>query len=118
MSPLATELLQLFWPAIWSGLLGAAAWWQRSQSARLDSIVRALDQFRQDIDRIQKEMANDRADQRHHIDRLIGATNARFAAIESGCAIYHGARNRRATDASDSANWAQASDINGMGGGK
>lgn len=114
MTPLETELLQLFLPAIWSGLLGAAAWWQRSQSNRLDSICKTLGDFRDDIGRIEREMANDRMAARHHLDRLIGATNARFASIESGCAIHHGRMSRRSTDAPDPDNWAHDSDLGQM----
>jgi hypothetical protein len=108
MSPLATELIQLFWPAIWSGLLGAAALWQRAQMARLDSICRTLEDFKVDVQIIKGEIASDREKERHRIDTLIGATNARFAAIESGCAIYHGTKHRRVTDPED---WAQTSDV-------
>jgi hypothetical protein len=108
MSPLATELIQLFWPAIWSGLLGAAALWQRAQMAKLDSICRTLEGFKVEVQIIKGEIASDREKERHRIDTLIGATNARFAAIESGCAIYHGTKHRRVTDPED---WAQTSDV-------
>ena len=108
MSPLATELIQLLWPAIWSGLLGAAALWQRAQMAKIESICRTLEGFKAEIQIIKYEIAEDRGKERHRIDTLIGETKARFAAIESGCAIYHGSMHRRATD---SENWAQTSDV-------
>lgn len=108
MTPLQIELLQIAWPPIWTCLLAAAGWWQRQQMARLNAISETLDQFRVDVEQIKREIATDRSDDRHRLDKLIGATNARFTAIESCCSIYHGAKNRRATDPE---NWAQTSDL-------
>lgn len=108
MTPLETDLLQIAWPTIWSGLLGVAVWWQRLLMAQLNSIRAALDEFREDVEQIKRDIAQDRADDRHRIDKLIGASNARFTAIESCCSIYHGVKNRRSTDQES---WAQTSDL-------
>ena len=111
MSPLETQILITAWPWIWSGILGAGAWWIRQQNARLSSICAALDQFRIDIDRIEKEMAQDRMVSAHKLDRLIGATNARLVGIETVCQAQHGITlRRRQSDHLDEA-WAQDSDI-------
>ena len=108
MTSLQLELLQLAWPTVWTCLLAGAGWWQRQQMAQIAAIKTAIEQFRVDVNEIKKEIAQDRADDRHRLDKLIGASNARFTAIESSCAIYHGAKNRRS---SDHENWAQASDL-------
>ena len=112
MSPFETQILVTAWPWIWSGILGAGAWWLREQNARLSSICRALDEFREDIDRIEKEMADDRLTNRHHLDRLLGATLARFTGIEAVCQAQHGVTfARRSTDRGLDDSWAQDSDI-------
>ena len=108
MTSLQLELLQLAWPTVWTCLLAGAGWWQRQQMAQIAAIKATLDKFRADDDEFKKEIAQDRADARHRLDKLIGATNARFTAIESCCAIYHGVKTRRSTDPE---NWAQTSDL-------
>ena len=108
MTSLQIELLQLAWPTVWTCLLAGAGWWQRQQMAQIAAIKATLDQFRVDVEQIKREIAQDRADDRHRIDKLIGASNARFTAIESCCSIYHGVKNRRSTDQES---WAQTSDL-------
>ena len=108
MTSLQLELLQLAWPTVWTCLLAGAGWWQRQQMAQIAAIKATLDQFRVDVEQIKREIAQDRADDRHRLDKLIGASNARFTALESSCAIYHGGKNRRSTYQE---NWAQESDL-------
>ncbi len=112
MSPLGVELLSLFWPGISAALLGGAAFFWRQQTAHLNGISKALDQFRSDVDRIERDFADHRIAVTHKLDRVIGMTHARLVGIETVCEQQHGVTfRRRHTDTG--ANWAQDSDILG-----
>ena len=116
MTPFENELLKTLWPYIWTGILGSGAWFLRSQSERLSSIAKALHEFGVELARVEKQMAEDRADNRHRLDRLIGDSDARIGRIEAVCETQHGVSpNRRATDLRP-INWAHDSDIRGNGG--
>jgi len=117
MTPLERELLETAWPYIWTGMLTGITLFIKSkakeQATRLDSICSSLKAFQDDIVRIEKAMASDRAENRHRIDVLIGASDARISRIEAVCDSQHGTgQNRRATDKA-SIHWAQASDVQG-----
>jgi hypothetical protein len=112
MSPLGVELLSLFWPGISAALFGGAAYFWRQQAARLDGISKALDQFRGDVDRIERDFAEHRIAVTHKLDRVIGMTHARLVGIETVCEQQHGVTfRRRHTDVGN--NWAHDSDILG-----
>lgn len=113
MTTFELELLKTAWPYIWTGMLGIAGWFIRSQATRLDKICESLGKFSQDVSRIEKEMASDRAENRHRIDRLIGDSDTRITRIEAVCETQHGITvNRRSTD-SQPIHWAQTSDVSG-----
>ena len=113
MSPFEIELLKTLWPYVWTGMLGVAGWFLRSQANRLDSICKSMGEFAEDVDRIEKQMIEDRAENRHRLDRVIGASDARISRIEAGFEVSRGdlILGRRATDARG--NWAHDSDISG-----
>lgn len=112
MSPIGIELLSLFWPGISAALLGGAAYFWRQQAARLDGISKTLDQFRSDVDRIERDFADHRVSVTHKLDRVIGMTHARLVGIETVCEQQHGVTfRRRHTDHGN--NWAHDSDIMG-----
>ena len=116
MTQFEIDLLKTLWPYIWTGILGAGAWFLRSQSSRLDKICEAMNAFNDDVERIEKAMAEDRSETRHRLDRLIGDSDARIGRIEAVCETQHGVSpNRRATDLRP-INWAHDSDIRGNGG--
>jgi hypothetical protein len=113
MSPLEKELVETAFPYLWTGMLAVAGWFIRCQAKRLESICESLRQFARDISRIEKEMADDRAENRHRVDRLIGESDARIGRIEAVCETQHGINlSRRATD-SRPIHWAHDSDIAG-----
>jgi hypothetical protein len=113
MTPLEKELLETAWPYVWTGMLAVAGWFLRSQAKRLETICDSLREFSKDVARIEKEMAEDRAGNRHRIDRLIGESDARIGRIEAVCETQHGiALNRRSTDTRP-ISWAHESDISG-----
>lgn len=112
MSPLGIELLSLFWPGISAALLGGAAYVWRQQAAHLNGIFKALEQFRSDVDRIERDFADHRVAVTHKLDRVIGMTHARLVGIETVCEQQHGVNfRRRHTDHGN--NWAHDSDIMG-----
>ena len=117
MTPFEKELLETAWPYIWTGMITGITLFIKSkakeQATRLASICSSLKAFQEDVVRIEKAMATDRADKQHRLDVLIGESNARLSALEAGCDLLHGSgRNRRASDKHD-VHWAQASDIKG-----
>ena len=112
MTPFETELLKTLWPYLWTGILGAGAWFLRTQNARLESIAKALHEFGVELARVEKQMLDDRAESRHRIDRLIGESDARIGRIEAVCETQHGVPSRRSGD-SRTIHWAHDSDING-----
>lgn len=112
MSPLGIELLALFWPGISAALLGGAAYFWRQQAAYSDGISKSLQQFRDDVDRIERDFSEHRMAVNHKLDRLIGMTHARLVGIEAVCEQQHGSGlRRRYTDTG--VNWAHDSDIIG-----
>ena len=113
MTPLEKELLETAWPYVWTGMLGVAGFFLRSLSKRLDSITVALSKFKDDVIRIEKDMAADRADNRHRIDRLIGDSDSRIGRIEAVCETQHGFELRRRSTDTRPINWAHESDISG-----
>jgi hypothetical protein len=114
MTPFEIELLKTAWPYLWTGMLGVAGWFIRNQANRLGAISASLNTFAEDVDRIEKEMLVDRAENRHRLDRLIAASDVRLSRIETGCEAQHGivTLGRRSTDAIKQ-NWAHDSDISG-----
>lgn len=113
MTQFEIDLLKTVWPYIWTGILGAGAWFLRSQSARLDKICEAMNAFNDDVQRIEKSMSEDRSETRHRLDRLIGDADARIGKIEAVCELQHGiSLARRSTDQRP-VNWAHDSNING-----
>lgn len=109
MTPFETDLLKTVWPYIWTGIMGAGAWFLRSQSERLESISKSLHEFGVELARVEKQMIDDRSEARHRIDRLIGESDARIGRIEAVCQARH---NRRSGDPHE-INWAHDSDIKG-----
>lgn len=115
MSPLGVELLSLFWPVISASLLGGATFFWRQQAARLDGISKTLEQFKADVDRIERDFSKHREAVNHKLDIVIGKTHARLVEIETVCEHQHGVNlRRRRTDAGG--NWTQDSDIMGSSG--
>ncbi len=109
MSPIGIELISLFWPGISAALLGGAAFFWRQQAAHLEQIGKALEQFRTDVDRIERDFADHRVSVTHKLDRVIGMTHARLVGIETVCEQQHGVTfRRRHTDHGN--NWAHDSD--------
>lgn len=113
MTPLEVELLKTIWPYLWTGILGAAAWFLKAQNARLESIAKDLHTFGVDLTRVEKQMLDDRAENRHRIDRLIGESDARIGRIEAVCATQHGGSMSRRSGDSRPIHWAHDSDISG-----
>lgn len=116
MTPFEIELLRTVWPYLWTGILGAGAWFLRAQNARLESISKALYEFGVELARVERQMLEDRAEHRHRIDRLIGEADSRIGRIEAVCETQHGqVLNRRSGDAR-AINWAHDSNIDGTAG--
>lgn len=113
MTPLEVELLKTLWPYVWTGILGASAWFLKTQNARLESIAKALHEFGIELGRVEKQMLDDRAEARHRIDRLIGESDARIGRIEAVCETQHGAAPGRRAGDYRPINWAHDSDVSG-----
>lgn len=116
MTPFETELLKTLWPYLWTSILGAGAWFLRTQNARLESIAKALREFGIELSRVEKQMLDDRSEARHRIDRLIGESDARIGRIEAVCETQHGSVLGRRSGDARVINWAHDSDVNGNSG--
>ncbi len=113
MTPFEIELLKTAWPWVWAALLGGSGFYLKSLSKQLSAIVESLNRFKEDVVRIEKEMAADRLENRHRIDRLIGDSDTRISRIEAVCETKHGINpNRRSSDPRP-IHWAHDSDIAG-----
>ena len=88
MTQFELDLLRTVWPYIWTGILGAGAWFLRSQKHAPGQNMRAMNAFNDDVSRIEKAMVEDRAETRHRLDRLIGDADARIGKIESRVVNY------------------------------
>lgn len=116
MTPFEIELLKTIWPYVWTGILGAGAWFLRTQNTRLESIDKTLHEFGIELSRVEKQMLDDRSDARHRIDRLIGESDARIGRIEAVCETQHGSVLSRRSGDVRPINWAHDSDVIGNGG--
>lgn len=116
MTPFEVELLKSLWPYIWTGILGAGAWFLRTQNARLEAISKSLHEFGIELARVEKQMLDDRADARHRLDRLIGESEARLARIEAVCDTQHGTGFGRRSGDPRPIHWAHDSDVTGNSG--
>lgn len=113
MTPFELELLKTAWPWVWAALLGGAGFYLKALNRQIGSIVDSMKQFREDVVRIEKEIAADRMENRHRIDRLIGDSDTRLSRIEAVCETQHGLNfNRRAGDPKP-VHWARDSDVSG-----
>jgi isopentenyldiphosphate isomerase len=116
MTPFEIELLKAVWPAIWTAIMASGAWFLRTQNNRLDSIAKALHEFGIELARIEKQMLEDRSENRHRVDRLIGESDARIGRIEAVCETHHGAAPGRRSGDYRPINWAHDSDVSGDAG--
>lgn len=113
MTPFEIELLKAVWPAIWTAIMASGAWFLRTQNNRLDSIAKALHEFGIELARIEKQMLEDRAENRHRVDRLIGESDARIGRIEAVWETQYGATPGRRSGDYRPINWAHDSDVSG-----
>jgi len=118
MTPLETELIMLSWPAasVAIGVLGR--YWFRSQVNRLDAMAANQKEMVSQISKIREDIDEDRANNQHRIDRLIGMVNARVSRIEGVCEVQHGVKMARRREDKNLDNWAYDSDISNAGSGK
>lgn len=116
MTPFELQLLQTAWPYVWMlisvALPAGAGYFLRQQASRLTALTTAVQNLSEEIAKIDKQMALDRAAIRERMFKMAGQMGQRIAVLETQNDIQHpdGPR-RRATDPKQELRWDVDSDV-------
>lgn len=104
MSQFELELLKTAWPLIWlilsCALPAGALYFVRQQSARMTALAAAVETMAEKFEKLDKQLAEDRAASRARLLKLDGEISSRLAVLETQNIMQHpdtGTR-RRSTD--------------------
>lgn len=115
MSQFEIELLKTAWPLIWlilsCALPAGALYFVRQQSARMTALAASVEAMAEKFEKLDKQIAEDRAASRARLLKLDGEISSRLAVLETQNSMQHpdAQPRRRATD--QPSRWFADSDI-------
>jgi hypothetical protein len=93
MTPFELQLLQTAWPYVWMlisvALPAGAGYFLRQQASRLTALTTAVQNLSEEIAKIDKQMALDRAAIRERMFKMAGQMGQRIAVLETQNDIQH-----------------------------